>query len=430
MGVYLLVLTKMTPPEVKQAKESPDLDVEQVRRELHRVVESAAFRGSHRCTGFLEFVVTRALRGDAESLKERTLAIELFGRNASADLTDDSIVRVGAREVRKRLAQYYVEQGVHDPIRISLPAGSYVPVFHEGNSPNVAPAVAVPLPAVSGAVSSFRRYRLGLLALAGVVIAVSSFAAWGWVRHAPTDFDAFWQPAFGQNQPIVIAMAHPLVYHPSTRANALTEQRDGPGNLQFQRPVDLDLLRGSDFVPVYDQYTGFGDAVAALRLAVLFTQHSRPARLRLASKLEFNDLRDSTTILVGAFTNRWTMELARDFRYRFQYNSARMPGIVDSTDGRNRWALAKLDNGGSNEDYIMIARMPNSQTGRFVIIGAGITQYGTEEAGRILADPDAMASVLKRLPPNWRQKNLELVLHSKIVGDAPTPPDLTAWYVW
>jgi hypothetical protein len=194
--------------------------------------------------------------------------------------------------------------------------------------------------------------------------------------------------------------------------------------------VDVELLKGSDFVPVFDQYTGFGDTVAAIRLAVLFTQRSRAVRVRLASKLDFNDLRDSATVLVGAYTNRWTTELTRDFRYRFEYTSSRRPCIVDSADGRNRWEPVKNDNGSSNEDYIIIGRLPNSQTGRCVIIGAGLTQYGTEEAGRILADSDALNRILKRLPANWRQKNLELVLHSKIIGDAPMPPELEAWNVW
>jgi len=419
----------MTPSAVKTEESRTDPEAERVRRELHRVVESAAFRGSHRCTGFLEFVVNRALHGDADSLKERTLAVEVFGRNASSDLTDDSIVRVGAREVRKRLAQYYVEEGAHDPIRISLPAGSYVPVFQEADSKATGSEAVPSVPASVPAISTRWRLRPWLMALTGVLLAACVAAAWLWVKHPSTDFDAFWQPAFNQTTPIVIAMAHPLVYHPDTRANLLTDQRDGPIELPFQRPVDVALLKGSDFVPVFDQYTGFGDTVAAIRLTVLFTQHSRAVRVRLASKLDFNDLRDSATVLVGAYTNRWTTELTRDFRYRFEYTSSRRPCIVDSAGG-GRWEPVKNDNGSSNEDYIVIGRLPNSQTGRCVIIGAGLTQYGTEEAGRILADSDALNRILKRLPANWRQKNLELVLHSKIVGDAPMPPELEAWNVW
>ena len=49
---------------------------------------------------------------------------------AGCKLGDDSIVRVGAREIRKRLAQYYVSDGVNDEVRIDLPLGSYVPAFH------------------------------------------------------------------------------------------------------------------------------------------------------------------------------------------------------------------------------------------------------------------------------------------------------------
>lgn len=425
----------MLPAGAKAQESHPDLFATEVRRELRRVVESTAFRGSHRCTGFLEFVVTKALQGDAESLKERTLAVELFGRKAAADLAEDSIVRVGAREVRKRLAQYYLEEGAGDHVRIELPSGSYAPVFHEAGprppSPadaGVEPAVE-PRPAKGLAAGRPRRLRLWLGVLA-VAVAACAFVGWRWMGRPPSDFEIFWQPALSQSTPVIVAMAHPLVYHPSTRAKVLTDQKDGPTDLPFQRPVERDLLTASDFVPVLDQYTGFGDTVAVVRLGVLFAQRSRAVRVRLASKLDFNDLRDSATILVGGFTNRWTTELTKSFRFRFQYNEAGLPCIIDAKTGKNRWLLAKNDNGRSAEDYILIARVPNSESGRFIVILAGLTQYGTQEAGRILAEPDALVSVLKQLPSDWRQKNLELVLHSSVVGDAPTPPELAAWHVW
>src|ERR1039458_615484 len=78
-----------------------------VTRQLTRVLESSAFHGSKRCQKFLQFAIDKALEGDVDSLKERTIAVEVFGRNADADLDHDSIVRVGAREVRKRLEHYY-----------------------------------------------------------------------------------------------------------------------------------------------------------------------------------------------------------------------------------------------------------------------------------------------------------------------------------
>ena len=111
-----------------------------VTRQLTRVLESSAFHGSKRCQKFLQFAIDKALEGDVDSLKERTIAVEVFGRNADADLDHDSIVRVGAREVRKRLEHYYATEGTNDRIRIELPTGSYIPTFY------TAGAVAVPEP--------------------------------------------------------------------------------------------------------------------------------------------------------------------------------------------------------------------------------------------------------------------------------------------
>ncbi len=416
----------------------PDVFADEVRSELRSVIRSAAFRGSPRCRTFLEFVVAKALDGDAENLKERTLAVEVFGRDASADLAEDSIVRVGAHEVRKRLAQYYQEEGAGHPLRIDLPAGSYVPTFQavapvsQPDAPAEEPAVVVPTHARSAEIPG---HRLVWLWLGGIsVLALIALAALGWsqLRHPADDFDTFWRPAFSQSGPVVLAMAHPIVYHPSTRANLLTEKKAGSMALPFQRAIEVppELLNGSDFVPVFDQYVGFGDTLAALQLSGLFAQRSKSLKVRLASKLDFNDLRESATILVGAFTNRWTSELTQGFRYRFAYNELRKPCIIDSATGKRQWMPEKADNGSSREDYFLICRLPRSQTGCFLIVIAGLTQYGTQEAGRILADPGALIPLLKKLPGDWRQKNLEVVLHSEVVGDAPAAPELAGWHIW
>ena len=56
---------------------------------------------------FLRFVVEQTLAENEENIKERTLGIEIFGRDASYDTAPDPIVRVTASEIRKRVAQYY-----------------------------------------------------------------------------------------------------------------------------------------------------------------------------------------------------------------------------------------------------------------------------------------------------------------------------------
>src|SRR5580704_6046291 len=93
---------------------------EAVREELSRVLS---------CQDFVRYVVEHTLTGREDMLKERTIGIEVFGRSTSYEPSDDATVRVKAGDVRKRLGLYYAEQGAHNPVRIELPPGTYVPEF-------------------------------------------------------------------------------------------------------------------------------------------------------------------------------------------------------------------------------------------------------------------------------------------------------------
>src|SRR5258705_650824 len=109
---------------------STEEDKAAVIEQLERLLQNPHFHKSRRFPVFLKFVVTEALAGRADNLKERTLGIAVFGKDPSYYTTDDPIVRVTATEIRKRIAQYYQEPGHETELRVSLPAGSYVPQFH------------------------------------------------------------------------------------------------------------------------------------------------------------------------------------------------------------------------------------------------------------------------------------------------------------
>src|SRR4051812_3813194 len=94
-----------------------------IRAELKAILASDSFLSSKRCQDFLEFVVERALAGDYDSLTERFLGVELFGRAIDYETATDSIVRVRASDVRRRLAQYYSSTRSASPAKIGLVAG-------------------------------------------------------------------------------------------------------------------------------------------------------------------------------------------------------------------------------------------------------------------------------------------------------------------
>lgn len=147
--------------------------------------------------------------------------------------------------------------------------------------------------------------------------------------------------------------------------------------------------------------------------------------------MEFPDLKDAPAILVGAYTNRWTIQLSPGFRLRFAFTADGRSAIQDAADLKRQWALpgASID-GSAQEDYLLIVRLMSSSSGKPMLIVAGLKQYGTEAGGRLLVNPEHLSVLLRRLPAGWPSKNLELVLHARVIGNSPAPPNLEASHLW
>lgn len=160
----------------------------QIRAHLDSALAHAIFAGSKRTQDFLRLVVCHALDGRQDCLHERTIGAELFGRPIGYDTGNDSVVRVRASDARKKLALYY-SQIPESALRIELPSGSYLPVFHflaEESTP-LATVSATPLPAEPEAhsrLSVFTRKKrenwpMYLLAVMVLLLAVVfSVSAW------------------------------------------------------------------------------------------------------------------------------------------------------------------------------------------------------------------------------------------------------------
>jgi len=107
----------------------PDRD--QCKAELAAVIASGIFSKAPSLALLLDYVCTKFFDGQANQIKEYNIAVEALGRPASFDPRQDSIVRVEAFRLRKRLRQYYENEGADSPLRIVIPSGQYVPHFLE-----------------------------------------------------------------------------------------------------------------------------------------------------------------------------------------------------------------------------------------------------------------------------------------------------------
>lgn len=106
-----------------------DVPIENCRAQLERILKSAEFDATDRERRFLSYVVDETLAGRSSRIKAYSIAVEVFGRDASFDPQADPIVRVEAGHLRRAIERYYLTAGQTDPILISIPKGGYVPIF-------------------------------------------------------------------------------------------------------------------------------------------------------------------------------------------------------------------------------------------------------------------------------------------------------------
>lgn len=367
---------------------------------LEDILRSPAFSSSKRCQEFLRYIVLEATHGRAAAIKERNIALEVFGKGVDFEPGEDSLVRVKAREVRKRLSEYYESAADHG-LRIELPVGGYIPRIHTTARPVGQPSanlVASPTQgdATRADASGLSRRRVtwmlgGALGLAGA----ASIAPFAFRRSGP--LDRLWHPIFASKLPL-------LVFIP-----VLTDRADG---------------QLSDRV-------GIGPAAVLRRAADFLTRHNYPYHLRFGADLTFAQLREQPSLLLGGFSSIWTERITSGLRYTLISNAdGSGQGILDTKTGQSWHSVNPRLNGYADQDYGLLCRLFDTESGQIVLLAAGITTFATEGAGSIFFDPAAFSHVLRNAPANWETKNLQAVIRVSVIGTTPSSPDVVATYFW
>ena len=146
---------------------TPGLD--EIRSALRKILASPNFAQAARQREFLRYVVEETLAGRGDKLKGYIIAIDVFGKGPDFDAQGDPYVRVEARRLRQRLAEYYLAEGANDKVRIELKRGSYAPEF------SFAPSAEAPAPDGSDGLGRLRWSR-GKSVIAGCVVVATALA--------------------------------------------------------------------------------------------------------------------------------------------------------------------------------------------------------------------------------------------------------------
>lgn len=411
-----------------------DVSDPEVRTQLDRIRSSVPFRSSKRCVIFLDFVVHAALEGRIDSLKERTIGIEVFSRDANYDTNQDPVVRGTASEVRKRLAQYYQIPGHERELRIDLPPGSYAPDFHmpvEVASPVLPTAIALPpAPPLTARGRTRLWWAAGILPIVcAVILAITLFP-----HRQLTVVDDFWMPMLRSPEPVLLCVGQPKVYNLTGNLEADMRTRVLPHSRLSSEAANAKITTTvGSMVPNWDRYLALGDAMCLADMAALFAKRGHGYHIRGGGSTSFADLRENPAVLIGGFTNDWTLRLTGQLRFTFGKTADETTDYVrDSHNPNSRaWQLTNIWPAWTMPvDYAIVSRVLDPATGRVVVSAAGITQYGTEAAGEFLSNPDYLAEGIRHAPSDWRNKNIQVVLSTKVIGGTAGPPHVLAAYFW
>ena len=393
-----------------------------VRQQLDRLLVSPHFRSSKRCQSLLKHVVEAYLDGALDQVKERFIGSEVFGRDQNYDTNRDSVVRTTAADVRKRLAQYYLEPEHEREVRFLLPPGSYVPEFRWPDLPAVVEPVPIQVLAPPKPTALWR--IAGALALISIVIVVIAILP-RWRRN---ELDAFWKPLIDDSADVVICIEQPLRLYTfdGPRIDDLNEKMVGPkAGKGKETPLTLAELKA-----VGSRYFSFGDTLASMRISELLARKGKSFQVLGDRATSYHDLRGRPAVLVGEFNNQWTNGLIHGLRYYIERNAETHTYDVRDRENGGRVIASASRSPGRPVEYAVVSRVFDNSTEKTIVAIAGMTYAGNGAVGDFLTNQAYLHEAFKNAPADWSRKSIQVVLETALVGGVAGPPKVLTTHFW
>jgi hypothetical protein len=398
-----------------------------------RIAESPQFRKSAKLKEFLYYVARCTIEGRVEAVNEQQIGCRVFARTPDYNAGEDSIVRVQARLLRKKLEEYFAESGSAEPIAVSIPKGTYVPVFRPMEERVVAVAVGEPVVPVEpvarrGASTPNRAVIAGALLLVLTVVALGIAATYWKSRQQPqqaTPSGRAINPALAamadlQHQTLVVVQDTGLVMlrNGLDREFALEEYRDDePAAAIPKSGKSADLMRLLDVIQSR-QYTSYADVTFTARLFQLHSDLSDRISIRHPKHLHIRDFRANHVILLGGRgANPWN-ELFED-KLNFRMEAKRFSNRAPQAGEPELYGVYPRDGDPEHTAFAHVAFLPNLDNTGNVLILAGTGMEGTEAAGEFVRRPQLPPEIAAAAASGGRVPYFEVLLRCARLQGAP-----------
>jgi hypothetical protein len=247
-----------------------------------------------------------------------------------------------------------------------------------------------------------------MLVLAGASTAI-------WYASRPPALKQFWEPFVKSSEPVLFCIADQSQYSTLKLRDAADPQRE--------------ITLNDTMVTII-----IDDVSPLVNVAGLLRTYGKTYRVQGEATTSLTDLRRGPSVFIGAFDNGWTLRLTSPLRFHFANDKEMAQLWIEdrANPGKREWMLDRTvqQQTGTYKDYAIVARLVDPNTDQFVVVAAGIARGGTVAAGEFLTDARRMEDMLKQVPQNWKQKNLEIVLETQVIQGRSGPPRIAAVHVW
>ncbi len=413
-----------------------------IRAQLDRLVRSDALKRSRRLQQFLRYVTEVTLAGEASTINEYLLGVEVFERGPDYNAADDSIVRRQAHALRHKLAEYYASEGKHDPIRIEIPLGHYVPAFEHNDE---AMEVNDSAPPASEEVVERKRstdYVAILVAVVSVLLLGLSF----WIGResvrppetiatsagdtASPAISELWRPWLDSDQGPTIVFSSPLgavvKHYPDPLApDSFPPRLPVPPDLEtdFRNKLKLGSSGHLYMSPTLTD-TKAGESVGAVQLAALFASRGFPVRATTAALLTWEDFRQRNLILLGHNEqNSWMDPLLEGYPLQLQATSPHLQRRIVNTDPQpGEPDYYEIDyptsDGDSTIEQALVSMLPGTDGLHQLLLVSGLNTQATLMAIEFLTAEERAEQLISKLreddPNHEGPWHFQLVLRADV----------------
>jgi hypothetical protein len=402
------------------------------------VVGSRHFARSPLLSRFLLYVAAETLEGRKNQITEHRIGVQVFGRPATYRTVEDNIVRNYARQLRKRLAEYFAADGWAGGIRIEIPLGGYVPVFAGLENADVIEESESGQALINTLGSSAQHvgvqhgpWRRHLVTAAALAVYSTALVCVTWfvvsratIRpHVSEPAELLWQVILGGSNNTYIVPPDEglnLLEDLSHHRLPLAEYMKG-GYLDLPLPK-LDSHSLADLRT--QQFTSFVNLQIVASLSRLPQYSPERVFLRFPRDLRFDDLKNANVVIIGsACSNPWAAieDLSTNFRIECEegmrgatiVNSRPLPG--EEASYASHW------NEPTHVTFAVITFLPNLSGNGHLLFLQGLDVAGTQSAADAILHSDSIAPILEQAKrPDGTLRFFEILLRSTSIQSNAT----------